>query len=103
MSGRSLPRNPFGIERLAKAKGMADFPNLLTMREVAVLLRCSKAQVCRLISGAAGCLPIPAIPLGRRKLIRKEALLAWIEASEHFAVGNGTISTSQERGAGKRA
>lgn len=83
---------------------MADFPNLLTMREVAGVLRCSKAQVCRLVSGkAAGCMPIPAIPLGRRKMIRKEALLAWIEASEHSGVSNGTIPSSLERGAGKRA
>ena len=82
---------------------MPDFPNLLTLRKVAGLLRCSKAQVGRVISGqAAGCQPIPAISLGRRKLVRKEVLLAWIEANEHLDFSNGKIPSSPRRGAGKR-
>ena len=83
---------------------MTDFPNLLTLRDVAGLLRCSKAQVCRVVLGrVVGCTPLPAIALGRRKLIRKEVLLAWIEANEQASSGNATIPSSPRRDAGKRA
>jgi len=57
--------------------------DLLTMREVAKLLHCSKAHVCNAIAGKVrGCPPIPAVSLGRRKLVRRESLLHWIEENE---------------------
>jgi len=76
---------------------------LLTLSDVAELLHCSKAHVCKAVSGRVrGCPPIPAVSLGRRKLVRRETLLSWIEANEHAASG-ATIPASPVRGAGKRA
>jgi excisionase family DNA binding protein len=70
--------------------------DLLTMKEVATMLHCSKAHVCNAVAGRVhGCAPIPAIHLGRRTLVRRETLLAWIEQNEH---AGGTIQASPERG-----
>jgi excisionase family DNA binding protein len=64
---------------------------LLTMREVADTLHVSKAHVCNLISGKVrGCLPLPAIHMGRRMLVRREALMGWIEAAERATVPHKT-------------
>jgi excisionase family DNA binding protein len=61
---------------------LSDF-DLLTISEVAELLHCSKAHVCHAIAGQLpGCLPIPAVSLGRRKLVRRASLLSWIENNE---------------------
>ena len=55
--------------------GLSDF-DLLTLSEVATLLHCSKAHVCNAVAGRVrGCPPIPAVSLGRRKLVRRETLL----------------------------
>jgi hypothetical protein len=81
-----------------------DLPELLTLADVARILRCSKAHVCNAVLGrVAGCLPIPAIALGRRKLVRKQTLLEWLENNEHALSNSGTIPASPKRGAGKRA
>jgi excisionase family DNA binding protein len=57
--------------------------DLLTMAEVAKLLHVSKAHVCNAIAGrVAGCPPIPAVSLGRRKLVRRESLVRWIDQNE---------------------
>jgi hypothetical protein len=46
---------------------------LLTLSDVAELLHCSKAHVCKAVSGRVrGCPPIPAVSLGRRKLVRRK-------------------------------
>lgn len=77
--------------------------DLLTLADAAELLHCSKAHVCKAVSGRVrGCSPIPAVSLGRRKLIRREALRQWIESNERVAAG-ATIPSSPVRGAGKRA
>ena len=82
--------------------GLNDF-DLLTLADVAALLHCSKAHVGKAVAGRVrGCPPIPAVSLGRRKLVRRETLLSWIERNEQ-AVSGGTIPASPERGAGKRA
>jgi len=58
----------------------------LTIQEVADYLRCSKAHVQNLLAGkVTGALPLPFVPLGRRKLIRWESLVSWIENSEVHA------------------
>ena len=81
---------------------LQDF-DLLTLADVAAVLHCSKAHVCKAVSGRVpGCAPIPSLSLGRRKLVRRQSLLAWIEANEGAPV-NGTIAASPVRGAGKRA
>jgi hypothetical protein len=77
--------------------------DLLTLADAAELLHCSKAHICKAVSGRVqGCPPIPAVSLGRRKLIRRETLRLWIENNERANSG-ATISTSPVRGAGKRA
>src|ERR1039457_1102700 len=66
---------------------------LLTLADVAELLHCSKAHVCKAVSGRVrGCPPIPAVSLGRRKLVRRETVLSWIETNEQAATG-ATIPT----------
>ena len=56
---------------------------ILTLTEVADRLRCSKAHVCNLINGRVkGVSPLPAIPLGRRKVVRAAALETWMLQSE---------------------
>jgi hypothetical protein len=48
---------------------------LLTLSDVAELLHCSKAHVCKTVSGRVrGCPPVPAVSLGRRKLMRRKRI-----------------------------
>ena len=62
--------------------------DLLTLDEVAVILRCSKAHLCNVLNGKVVSLPaLPHIPLGRRKLVRKAALEAWLERVEETPEG----------------
>ena len=80
---------------------LAEF-DLLTLSEVARLLHCSKAHISKAVAGRVrGCPAIPAVSLGRRKLVRRETLLSWIERNEQAA--DATIPISPVRGAGKRA
>jgi hypothetical protein len=59
---------------------------VLTVAEVAAELRCSKAHVHNAISGKlAGVCPLPAIHMGRRKLVRRCALERWKRVNEQGA------------------
>lgn len=79
------------------AASLQDF-DLLTLPEVAALLHCSKAHVSNVIAGRVpGCPPIPALCLGRRKLVRRETLAAWVEHNEQ-SDKVGMIRPSPERG-----
>lgn len=70
--------------------------SVLTVIEVARELRCSKAHVHNLINGKVrGIDPLPSIGLGRRRLVRKESLRAWMEANER-AAGCSMIRSSPE-------
>ena len=73
---------------------------LLTIGEVAGELRCSKAHVCNAISGRLkNVSPLPAIAMGRRKLVRRSALDRWLRANEgesegailHSSTGIGAV------------
>ena len=76
---------------------------LLTLTAVAELLHCSKAHISNVIAGRVpNCPPIPAVRLGRRKLVRREALHAWIEHNEQAAI-SATIRSSPVRSVAKRA
>jgi excisionase family DNA binding protein len=56
---------------------------ILTVVEVATELRCSKAHVYNAIAGKVeGVSPLPAISMGRRKLVRRGALEQWIKLNE---------------------
>ena len=56
---------------------------VLTLREVAQILRCSKTHVVHVINGQVRGLPrLTHFSLGRRKLVRREWLDAWMEANK---------------------
>jgi len=57
--------------------------DVLTVPEVADELRCSKAHVHNLINGrVSGVPPLPAIALGRRRIVRSETLEQWKKDNE---------------------
>jgi excisionase family DNA binding protein len=57
--------------------------DVLTIREAAALLRCSKAHMANIINGKLqGVPPLLSIRAGRRRLIRMSSLQRWMEASE---------------------
>lgn len=58
---------------------------ILTAVECARELRCSKTHIHNLINGKVpGTLPLPAVTLGRRRLVRRASLNAWLRANEHI-------------------
>lgn len=60
-----------------------DAPTILTLREVAQILRCSKAHVANVINGRVKGLPqLAHLSIGRRKLVRREWLEQWMEANK---------------------
>lgn len=59
---------------------------ILSAVEVAQELRCSKAHIYNVILGRVeGVTPLPAICMGRRRLVRRSALEAWKRGNEHVA------------------
>lgn len=73
---------------------------VLTVGDVARLLRCSKAHVCKIINGQVkGAAPIPAIAVGRRKIVRRQSLLRWMSDNEQGA----RMASSLEVDASRRA
>jgi hypothetical protein len=61
------------VEPLSAAK-------LLTINQVAEILQCSKARVSNVLNGKIRDLPrLPHFSMGRRKLVRREWLDAWLE------------------------
>jgi excisionase family DNA binding protein len=66
---------------------MSETREILCVNEVAEDLRCSKAHVYNAIKWQdSGHPQLPAICMGRRKLVRKSALEAWKHANERNAV-----------------
>jgi hypothetical protein len=77
-----------------------EMPEVLTLREVAQVLRYSKAHVCKIVNGqVAGTPQLPSVPLGRRKLVRRATLFSWLAENEQGA----RIASSLEVDAGRRA
>ena len=61
---------------------MENSAEILTISEVAKELRCSKAHVANALLGKITGLPrLTHMPLGRRKVIRREWLQQWLEAN----------------------
>lgn len=59
---------------------------ILTISEVAQELRCSKAHVYKAIRGELpGVSPLPAICMGRRRLVRRSSLEHWEATNEQSA------------------
>ena len=62
---------------------------ILTVTEVASELRCSKAHVHNTINGKVrGVTALPAIRMGRRKLVRRSALEAWKKDNERSEISD---------------
>ena len=61
--------------------------NILNAKELAEELRCSKAQVYRLMRGFVhGLTPLPSLALGRKKVVLRSSLEAWKRANEQNRV-----------------
>ena len=71
---------------------------ILTAAEVAAELRCSKAHVYNTIAGKVeGVSPLPAISMGRRKLVRRSAFEEWKRTNES-ARRDGSMASSSAIG-----
>ena len=68
---------------------MVSGDRIMTISEVAADLRCSRAHVYNTINGkVAGVSPLPAITMGRRKLVRHSTLERWKRANERGPEGD---------------
>jgi excisionase family DNA binding protein len=57
--------------------------SILTVRDVARILRCSKTHVSNVLNGRVQGVPkLTHFAMGRRKLIRREWLEQWMEANK---------------------
>jgi excisionase family DNA binding protein len=75
---------------------MADDLAILSVTDVAKLLGCSKAHVCKAIHGQIrGVTPLPAISMGRRKLVRRRTLEVWLERND---TGAGAMMKRSQAG-----
>ena len=62
----------------------AELPAILTLEETARFPRVSKSHASKLANGKIrGTKPLPFVRLGRRMLIRREALLSWLLSAEY--------------------
>ena len=60
---------------------------ILTAKEVAEELRCSKAQVYKLMNGnVKNRTVLPHIALGRKKVVRRSSFEAWKQLNEKGAI-----------------
>ena len=76
---------------------MDTMDDILTAKEVADELRCSKAQVYRLIRGSVdGLTPLPSLALGRKKVVMRSSFEAWKRANEQNRV---TVTADSEANA----
>ena len=66
---------------------------ILTVAEVASKLRCSKAHVSKAINGKLRDLsPLPAIRIGRRRLVRRGSLERWLTSNERPGHSNAILT-----------
>jgi excisionase family DNA binding protein len=78
--------------------------DVMTIGEVAAALRCSKAHVYNAINGKVrGVGPLPAITMGRRKLVRRASLEEWKEFNESGRPRGAILLPSPEVDAVRRA
>ena len=69
---------PYGVEGIVETT-----TNILTIKDVADILRCSKTHAQNVIEGKVNGLPkLTHLSLGRRKVVRKEWLDQWMEANK---------------------
>lgn len=73
-----LTATPYGMELL-----MENTSDILTIKEVAGILRCSKTHALNVLEGKVRGLPkLTHLSLGRRKVVRKDWLDEWMEANK---------------------
>jgi hypothetical protein len=67
---------------------MGQNSEILSINEIAAVLGCSKAHVCKAIGGkVSGVTPLPAISMGRCKLVRRRSLEAWLAQNDPASAG----------------
>jgi hypothetical protein len=72
--------------------------DILTATEVAAELRCSRAQVYRLLNGDVKDVPkLPYISLGRKKLVRRSTFEDWKRLNEGCILSNDADSDAVVR------
>ena len=71
---------------------------ILTMSELANVLRCSKAHLSHIVNGkVAGLPPLPVARIGRRVIIRRDVLLKWLWTVEgHDGIMGSDLNSSLE-------
>lgn len=81
----------------ARCEAMNNVDAILTVAEVAADLRCSKAQIYKVIRGeVAGVSQLPSIPIGRRRVVRRNALERWKRTNETGSALHGMLPESSE-------
>lgn len=78
--------------------GERALPSILTLTEVSKELRCSKAHLSHIINGrVAGLPPLPVARIGRRVIIRRDALAKWLWTVEgHDEIMASDLNSSLE-------
>jgi hypothetical protein len=68
---------------------------LLTIHEMAGVLRCSRTHVANLLRGkVAGAIPLVHLTIGRRKVVRRVTFESWVRATESRADSTAALSQS---------
>ncbi len=71
--------------------------DLLTIAELAAVLRCSKAHAAKILNERVPGLPrLPHLALGRRKLVRRAALDEWMRKVEVGGSQATVLSSSRQ-------
>lgn len=78
------PRSPNSFDEVYRLEErMESTSNILTIREIAEILRCSKGHVQNVLVGKVHGVPrLAHLNMGRRKVVRKEWLDQWMEANK---------------------
>ena len=67
-------------DQTSESGGKSSPDDVLTMNEVAAILRCSKNHVSNVLNGKVPGLPtLTHFAMGRRKLVRRQWLAEWME------------------------
>jgi Helix-turn-helix domain len=91
------------FDQCLELNGMTADP-VLTIAEVALDLRCSRAHVHNAINGKLrGVSALPAITMGRRKLVRRASLERWKRENERGGPGPDILAGSPKVDAAGRA
>jgi excisionase family DNA binding protein len=76
------------IAEMTQSHRLENTLDSVTVKEVAGILRCSKTHALNVIEGRVRGLPkLPHLTFGRRKVVRKEWLAAWMEEKDPIALG----------------